>query len=161
LKPSLLVLDVDGVLTDGGIYVDTEGRETVRFNVYDGYGIRSWLEAGGECIWITGRMNPSVSARASKLGITNVFMGVTDKTAVLSEYLQNRDLGWDDVVYIGDDIVDIDPMKRAAFGIAVASAISEVKDVADSITERTGGHGAVREVIDGFLHAAGKSQKHS
>ena len=99
-------------------------------------------------------MNPSVSARASKLGITSVFMGVTDKTAVLSEYLRSRDLDWDDVVYIGDDIVDIDPMKRAAFGIAVASAISEVKEAADSITERTGGHGAVREVIDRFLHAS-------
>lgn len=153
MKPSLLVLDVDGVLTDGGIYVDPEGRETVRFNVYDGQGIRSWLKAGGDCIWISGRNNPAVSLRASFLGVTSVFLGITDKTSVLSDYLKSRDLDWDDVVYIGDDIVDIDPIKRAAYGVAVASSVPEVKEAADIITERMGGHGAVREVVDRFLHA--------
>jgi len=152
VKPSVLVLDVDGVLTDGGIYVDNQGRESIRFNVHDGYGIRSWIDAGGDCVWISGRDNPSVAARAENLGINSLFMGVTDKIAVLEQYIRSRDLQWDDVVYIGDDIVDIEPIRRAAIGVAVASAVPEVKDAADMITQRMGGYGAVREVIDRLIN---------
>lgn len=146
-KIELLILDVDGVLTSGALAYDGEGQRQTTFHVHDGGAIRLWRQSGGRVAIISGRRSPAVDRRAAELGIDHVTQGVTDK---LPAYLDAcRTHGVDDsvVCYIGDDLLDLGPMRRCAYPVAVAGAIPVVKRVARYITRRSGGAGAVGETI--------------
>jgi len=149
----LLVLDVDGVLTDGRIQFDADGREFKVFHVRDGYGIRRVLEAGIEVAIISGRKSVAVEKRAAELGIKNIHLGIDNKISVFKNLLAELGMGAEAAACVGDDTPDRDCMKAAGLGIAVADAHPDLDEVADWHTHLGGGKGAVREVCDLLLSA--------
>jgi 3-deoxy-D-manno-octulosonate 8-phosphate phosphatase (KDO 8-P phosphatase) len=151
----LLAMDVDGVLTDGRIFLDHQGQEWKSFHVHDGQGITLARRAGLPIAWISGRASTAVEHRAAELQVSWVYQRVTDKVQVLRELLQRTGLEAQAVAYIGDDIGDIPVMRRVGLPIAVANALPEVRACAMWVTQRAGGQGAVREVIDLMLRAQG------
>ncbi len=151
----LLILDVDGVLTDGSIILDNAGNEYKSFHVRDGHGIKMLINAGLNVAIITGRHSGVVSRRAQELGITEVFQKCFDKNAVFSGLIKKYSLSEIEVAYIGDDIVDAPIMKRAGLAVAVADAADDIKKYALLVTENRGGRGAVREVTDLILKSKG------
>nr|WP_297459277.1 HAD hydrolase family protein [uncultured Halomonas sp.] len=151
----LLVLDVDGVMTDGQLYFQADGQETKAFATQDGQGLKLLRRAGVEVALITGRESPMVARRAAGLGIEHVFQGRDDKLDVLQTLIQRLDMTLDQVAYCGDDLPDLAPIARAGLGISVPNAPSYIREHADWITERAGGHGAVREICDGLLDMQG------
>ncbi|MEW6418210.1 MAG: 3-deoxy-manno-octulosonate-8-phosphatase KdsC [Nitrospirota bacterium] len=150
-----LILDVDGVLTDGSIILDNEGNEFKSFHVRDGHGIKMLMRAGIKIAMITGRHSKVVERRAQELGITDVFQKCHDKRVAYRQLAEKYSLGDSEIAYIGDDIVDIPILKRSGLSVTVADADNDVKAVAMMITERSGGRGAVREVCDLVLKAKG------
>ncbi|HEX7549580.1 MAG TPA: HAD-IIIA family hydrolase [Candidatus Methylomirabilis sp.] len=154
-RVTLLLLDVDGVLTDGRIIYDADGREIKAFHVRDGHGIKMLQRAGVEVGIITGRRSPVVEIRARELGITLVRQGAPDKVATWREILNEKGLAPEETAYVGDDIVDIPVMRSVGFAATVRDAEAEVIEVADYVAGRRGGRGAVREIIDFLLHARG------
>jgi 3-deoxy-D-manno-octulosonate 8-phosphate phosphatase (KDO 8-P phosphatase) len=152
----LLILDVDGVLTDGRIILDNDGNEFKAFHVRDGHGIRMLIKAGIMVAIITGRHSKVVKRRAQELGITEVFQKCYKKTVAYEQLLGKFGLRDEETAYIGDDIVDISIMRRAGLPAAVADAAVETKAEAAFITKNSGGRGAVREVCDLILKASGK-----
>jgi 3-deoxy-D-manno-octulosonate 8-phosphate phosphatase (KDO 8-P phosphatase) len=152
----LLILDVDGVLTDGRIIMDDEGRETKNFNVKDGHGLKMLIRYGVDVVLLTGRRSLVVEHRAKDLGIAEVHQGSHDKVAIFREICKNRSLDSEHVAYIGDDIVDIPLLKRVGFSAAVSDATEEVKRSVDYVATKTGGNGAVREVSDLILRCQGQ-----
>lgn len=148
-----LVLDVDGVLTDGQLPFDAEGAECKTFHVRDGYGMRRVLEAGIEIIVISGRECPAVRARMDELGIRHVHLGVDDKLKVLRRTLDGLGIDGAAVTCVGDDVPDLACMEFAGLAVAVADAHPALDPVADWHTQRGGGRGAVREVCDLLLDA--------
>jgi len=151
----MLILDVDGVLTDGGIILDNEGNEYKSFNVRDGHGIKMLIRSGMHVAIITGRHSKVVERRAHELGITEVFQKCFDKRIVYRKLLEQYALKENEVAYIGDDIVDAPIMAMAGLPIAVADAAEEAKKYALMVTKNRGGRGAVREVTDFILKAKG------
>ena len=151
----LLVLDVDGVMTDGRIILDNDGNEYKAFHVRDGHGIKMIQRAGIRVALITGRRSKVVDNRASELGIDDVFQKCYDKTAALADLLDKYSLSPDEVAYIGDDIVDVPVLSKVGFPIAVADADKEVMRYAVMVSQKKGGRGAVREVTDFILKAKG------
>jgi len=151
----LLLLDVDGVLTDGKLIYDTEGREFKAFHVRDGHGIKMAQQAGVEVGIITGRRSAMVENRAHELGITLVRQGVHDKIAAWQDVLKEKGLEPTQTAYVGDDILDVPLMRAVGFAAAVADAEPCVIEVADYIAARPGGNGAVRDITDFLLHARG------
>lgn len=151
----LLLVDVDGVLTDGGIVFDGEGREIKRFHVRDGHGIKMLQRAGIRVGIITGRTSAVVGIRARDLGIAVVRQGVTDKVAAWREILETEAAAPGETAYVGDDLVDLPLMREVGFSAAPADADTAVAAAADFVASRPGGHGAVREVADFLLRAAG------
>ena len=151
----LLLLDVDGVLTDGRIVYDADGRETKAFHVRDGHGIKLAQQAGVEVGIITGRRSAVVEHRARELGITLVRQGVYDKMAAWQDMLQEKGLLPAETAYVGDDILDVPLMRAVGFAAAVGDAETCAVEVADYVAARPGGHGAVRDVTDFLLHARG------
>lgn len=149
----LICLDVDGVLTDGGILLDDHGVETKRFHVRDGSGIRMWMHVGGEVAIITGRRGMAVRHRANELGIRYVTQGASDKVSAFRGLLESLELAASQAAMIGDDLPDLSVMRLCGYPIAVADAVAEVRAVARFTTLRPGGHGAVREAIDHLLQA--------
>jgi 3-deoxy-D-manno-octulosonate 8-phosphate phosphatase (KDO 8-P phosphatase) len=149
----LLVLDVDGVLTDGRLYYDAEGRESKCFHVRDGYGIQQVVTAGLQVAVISGRQSPAAAARLAELRITHVFLGRNDKRQVLDQLLLELGIPLDDVAFVGDDVIDLEIMVPAGLGITVADAHPDVLRAADWVTVASGGRGAVREVCDLLLSA--------
>lgn len=147
----LLALDVDGTLTDGGLYVDGSGHEMKRFDVQDGMGIRRFRDAGGHVVIISARQSSATEQRARELSITVEMNGDGDKLEVLQSVAQRQGLKAEEVAYVGDDVNDIDCIRWAGLGFAVANAQPEVCDAADRVTTRSGGHGAVREVVEFIL----------
>jgi 3-deoxy-D-manno-octulosonate 8-phosphate phosphatase (KDO 8-P phosphatase) len=147
----LLCLDVDGVLTDGGIRIDDFGIETKRFHVRDGTGIRMWLGLGYSVAIITGRSGQAVRHRARELGIDLVIQSSKDKQAAFRDLLDQLDLKASQAAMIGDDLPDIPVMTLCGYPMAVADASEEVKELAAYVTERKGGYGAVREAIEHVL----------
>lgn len=143
-----LLLDVDGVMTDGTIYLDNDGCETKAFNIYDGSGIHHARKLGIQVGIITGRKSRIVSHRAKELGITEVHQGVLNKIKVYDQILSNYSLKDEDVAFIGDDIIDLPVLSRVGFSVSVPNAHPEVRKKVDWVTTRAGGHGAVREVTD-------------
>ena len=152
----LLILDVDGVLTDGGIIVHSDGTESKRFHVQDGHGIKLWHRAGGMTAIVSGRTSGPTEHRARQLDIAHVLQGKLDKLPAMEGLLRQLGLGWEHTAVIGDDVVDIPTVRRAGFGVAVANAVEELKAVADFVTRCSGGHGAVREVIEMILKTSGR-----
>ena len=152
----LLVLDVDGVLTDGGLIWDSDGQESKVFHVHDGHGIRLAQRAGIEVALLTGRNSQVVAFRARDLGIELVIQGSKNKLADYEEMLQLRQLENQDVAYVGDDLVDVPVLKRVGLAIAVANAAHYVHARCHASTHKAGGHGAVREVCDLLLMAQNK-----
>ncbi|MBI4378015.1 MAG: HAD hydrolase family protein [Nitrospinae bacterium] len=155
----LLIMDVDGVLTDGRIVIDDRGRELKFFDVKDGHGIALAHRAGLITAIISGRNSGVVDIRAKELGIKIVYQNSIDKIKSYESILKKTGLKDGDVAFIGDDIVDLPLMRRVGLSIAVADAVSNVKDAADMVTEKKGGRGAVREAIEFILDAKGLWKK--
>ena len=149
----LLVLDVDGVLTDGRLYYDADGHETKCFHVRDGYGIQRLLAAGLLVAVISGRSSGAAAARLAELQVPHVFLGRNDKHRVLDGLLAELGVPLACVACVGDDVTDLPIMRAAGLGITVADAHPDVLDAADWITVAGGGQGAVREVCDVLLAA--------
>ncbi len=158
-KVRLFLVDVDGVLTDGGIVYDVDGREIKRFNVRDGHGIKMLQRAGVEVGIITGRTSEVVAVRARELGISLVRQGATDKVEVWRRILEETGFSAGETSYVGDDIVDVPLLRQVRFAATVADAESYVLEAADFISSRPGGHGAVREIIEFVLRSSGAWEK--
>jgi 3-deoxy-D-manno-octulosonate 8-phosphate phosphatase (KDO 8-P phosphatase) len=152
----MLVMDVDGVLTDGTIILDADGRESKRFCLLDGHGIRMWHRAGLESAIISGRESVATSVRAEQLSVKHVIQGQKKKLPAYEALLKETGLEARQTVYIGDDLLDIPLVKRAGLGVAVANAVEELKEASDMVTGRAGGEGAVREVIEYILKNTGR-----
>jgi len=152
----LLVLDVDGVLTDGGLYYDLQNQVMKRFDVQDGLGIRIAQQAGIRVAVITGLDSPAVACRIRDLGITDYYAGFLDKRSCLEELKEKYGLQWEQMAYLGDDWVDLSVMDMVGLSLAVANAQPEIKNIASYVTTAKGGQGAVREVIRHLLMAQGK-----
>lgn len=156
---ALLVLDVDGVLTDGGLYFSDDGEAMKRFSILDGLGIKLLASAGVSTAIITGRSSGIVERRAAELSIAHLVQGREDKRSALQELLARLAVPASQTAYAGDDLPDIGAMQFSALGIAVANAHREVKSRADWVCSRSGGHGAVREIADMLLMARGSYQQ--
>lgn len=152
-KIKLLALDVDGVLTDGSIYISPAGEVFKGFNAKDGMGISCALRSGLQIAVITGRQSPIVERRCEELGITLLQQGVKDKRLALQQMAQELGLVREEIAYMGDDLNDIPAFKASGLNIVPADAAMEVLAVADIITKASGGRGAVREAITMILAA--------
>lgn len=145
---SLLVLDVDGVLTDGRIELQPDGGVTAKFHVQDGCAIKSWLRCGHRAAILSGRANPLVERRAVELGLEYARTGVKDKLAGFQQILVDFRVDQRSVGYIGDDLPDLNAMRRCGFAAAVADANPAVKRISGYVSRRRGGQGAVAEIIE-------------
>lgn len=152
----MLVLDVDGVLTDGRIVVDERGRESKFFNVLDGHGIKMCKRAGLMVAFLSGRASAPTKQQAKELKVDFCLEGRRDKLKGLRELMRMSGVSLEQIAYVGDDLPDLPVIRCAGFGAAVANAVDEVKDAADYITKRKGGQGAVREVIEYILRKTGR-----
>ena len=152
-KTRLLIMDVDGVLTDGRIIQDGHGHELKVFDVKDGHGIVMAHRAKLRTALISGRESETITRRAVELGIELVFQKIWNKLEVYEKILVDTKLTHDEVAYIGDDLIDIPLLRRVGLAVAVADAVDEVKAAVHLITQRPGGQGAVREVIELILRA--------
>ena len=151
----LLLLDVDGVMTDGGIIYDASGTETKVFNVKDGHGIKMLQRHGIEVGIITGRTSPVVTIRANELGIGLVYQGALKKLESYDDVKRKTGLSDSQIAYVGDDVIDVPVMRRVIFAAAPVDALPEARAAAHYVTERAGGRGAVREVCDMILKGRG------
>ncbi|RUR32362.1 HAD family hydrolase [Vreelandella andesensis] len=154
-RVKLLAIDVDGVLTDGRLYFQADGIEIKAFHTQDGHGLKLLKRVGIHVALITGRDSPMVSQRAASLGITHVYQGCEDKLNTLRALCQRLDITLEQVAYCGDDLPDLAPIKRSGVGITVPNAPDYMHVHADWITDRLGGHGAVREICDTLLMSQG------
>jgi len=155
-KIRMLILDVDGVLTDGGIILDNDGNEFKAFHVRDGHGIKMLGKIGVHVALITGRYSQVVDRRALELGIAEVYQRCHAKAVAYEQLMSKFSLSDDQVAYVGDDVVDIALLKRVGLPVVVADAAEEAKKHALLITSNRGGRGAVREVTDLLIKASGK-----
>jgi len=155
----LLILDVDGVMTDGGIIRDDTGQQIKRFHVRDGAGIVMWRRLDKHVAVITGKESDVVTHRAEELGIEYVYQNVSNKADVFAELIEQLGITAAQVAYIGDDLPDLPVMKKVGVPIAVADAAEEVRAVAKYVTRFPGGYGAVRDGIEYLLKEMGLWQK--
>jgi len=154
-KIKVFVMDVDGVLTDGQIIVDSNGVESKNFDVQDGFGIVFLKKCGIITAIISARESGVVAYRAKDLKIDRVYVGVYPKMSAYENLLKEYNVSDEEVCFIGDDLADMAIMKRCGMAIAVANAVDEVKQIADHVTIKQGGKGAVREAIELILKAQG------
>lgn len=154
-KVRLLVMDVDGVLTDGRMVLSDKGDELKMFHTHDGIGLALAHRAGLHTALVTGETSPIAKTRGDKLGVGAVVLGARRKGDVVEELLAER--GWprEALAYIGDDLLDIPALERAGLAVTVADAVTDVKAVAHVVTKAPGGHGAVRECVELILRAQG------
>lgn len=152
----LLLLDVDGVMTDGRIIYDDRGCELKAFDVKDGHGIKMLQRAGIEVGIITGRQSQVVDIRARELGIEILYQGVKDKLVPYREILLTRGLRDEEIAYVGDDVVDLPILRRVGFAATVADAVTEIRPYVHHVASRRGGRGAVREICDLLLKGSGR-----
>lgn len=148
--------DVDGVLTDGGLYMSAEGEMLKRFHILDGLGLKLLQEGGITPVVITGRDSPPLRARLAALGVTNVHYGTEDKAPAAQKTLAALGLDWAQAAAIGDDWPDLPVLRRCGFAVAPANAHAEVRAAAAYVTTAAGGHGAAREFCDLLLVACGR-----
>jgi len=158
-KIKMLVLDVDGVLTDGKIIMDDDGKEYKNFDVQDGFGLALMRRAGFKTAFITGKGSNVVKARAKQIKIDKVYLDAYPKINVYKKLLKTFKVKDDQICYMGDDIFDMRVLERVGFAATVPNARPEVKKICDYVTKKKGGHGAVREVIELILKAQGKWKK--
>ncbi|MDQ5889315.1 MAG: 3-deoxy-D-manno-octulosonate 8-phosphate phosphatase phosphatase, partial [Pseudomonadota bacterium] len=149
----LLVLDVDGVLTDGKLYLSDSGEEIKAFNTLDGHGLKMLKASGVDVAIITGRKSRLVEMRAGNLGIAHLYQGVEDKLSAFRELIGKLGLQPQQVAFMGDDLVDLPAMRRAGLALTVPAAPALVKQHAHYVSERSGGDGAVREVCELIMQA--------
>jgi len=147
----LILSDVDGVLTDGTIEIDHDGNESKRYSTLDGYGIRMWQQAGYGIGLVTGRNCPCIYHRAQNLGIEIVRTGTFAKWEAVIEIAAEQNLSMEEIAYIGDDYPDLPAIRAVGLGVTVPHAPQELKNAAEYITQRLGGYGAVRDLIDQIL----------
>ena len=150
-KVKLLALDVDGILTDGGLYYTEEGEELKKFNVKDGMGLKLLMQKGIEVAVITASNSKATLHRCRKLGIDHVYLDVEDKLNVIKQLCEKLALSLSEVAYAGDDLNDLPILKEVGFPLTVADAISANKEEAIYVTSLRGGEGAVREICDKLL----------
>jgi 3-deoxy-D-manno-octulosonate 8-phosphate phosphatase (KDO 8-P phosphatase) len=155
-KLKLLILDVDGVLTDGKLFFDHQGNEYKSFHVRDGHGIKLLRQTGVEVAVISGRKSNSVALRMKNLGIEHVYQGHENKRAAFNEVIEKIGITSEQAAHVGDDLLDLPIMIRVGLSIAVSDANFAVKQRADWCTTLPGGHGAVREVCDFIMQAQGR-----
>lgn len=155
---NMLVLDVDGVLTDGRLYFDNQGNEMKAFSTRDGLGLTSLQGQGIQLALITGRQSEIVAQRAAQLGITQVYQGRNDKLNAFHELLSDTGMDEQNICYAGDDWIDLPVLDRVGLAVTVADADDVVKNRVHWVTSRKGGHGAVREICDLILAARGLDQ---
>lgn len=151
LQVKVVLLDVDGVLTDGGIYYDPTGREIKRFHVTDGMGIELLRHAQIRVVILSGRASEALSRRAAELKITECYQGVRDKKTHIERLRKQWQLTADELLYVGDDLNDLPAFEAVGVRVAVANSAPEVKQRADYVTHCTGGNGAIREVCEWLL----------
>jgi 3-deoxy-D-manno-octulosonate 8-phosphate phosphatase (KDO 8-P phosphatase) len=156
IRIRLLLLDVDGVMTDGRIIYDDHGGETKAFDVRDGHGIKLLQRAGIRVGIITGRQSAVVQRRAEELGIELVYQGVKDKLVPLREIQQKTGFVLEEIAYAGDDVIDLPVLRRVGFAATVADAVDDVKPHVHYVTHANGGRGAVRELCDLLLKETGR-----
>ena len=149
-------LDVDGVLTDGRLFIDEAGRGGRAFHVHDGLATDWFQRLGGVVVICSGKSSGSITARARELSVEHVIQGSRDKLADMERLLVRLDLSLAQTAVIGDDLPDVPLMRRCGFPIAVANAVDEVKAAARLVTQRAGGNGAVREAIEHLLRRCGR-----
>ena len=154
----LLLMDCDGVLTDGRLWLTGDGDEQKSFNTHDGLGLSLLHRAGLKSGIITGRSSKAVTRRAQELGIEFVRQGNPDKIAAFEQLLLEANVAESEVAFVGDDLPDIPLMRRAELAVAVADAVEETRFAAHYLTRAIGGHGAVREVIELILKSQGRWQ---
>lgn len=154
----LIILDVDGVMTDGSLYFDNQGQEFKAFNSHDGHGIRLLLENSIEVAIITGRESELVKHRANNLNLSPnlIYQGYRDKLPAFNDLLQKTGYTKEEIAYVGDDVIDLPIMSQVGFSIAVGNANWFVKEHSDWVCSLSGGKGAVREVCELILKAQGK-----
>jgi len=158
-KIKLLLLDVDGVLTDGRIIYDSKGHDAKFFDVHDGMGVYLLKKAGIPTMLITAKGSRAIKPRARDMHVEVVFENISPKTAVLEKILNKYKVSSDEICFVGDDLVDLCLMKRVGLAIAVFNACPEIKQAASYVTLRYGGRGAVREVAELILKAQGQWQE--
>ncbi len=158
-KIRLVIFDVDGVLTDGRLYFDAEGREYKGFHARDGFGLKLLRQTGVETAVISGRSSPAVALRMKSLDITHVYQGRENKLEVFVELLAELNLSSEQVAHVGDDLLDLPLMRRAGLAVAVADAHPGILEHAHWITANPGGAGAAREVCDLVMEAQGNLRK--
>ncbi len=151
----LVTFDVDGVMTDGGLYLSDSGNEFKRFNTLDGLGIKLLKASGVQVAIITGRSSQCVALRAQNLGIEHVYQGVERKIDAMNDLLNKLNLTRDAAAYMGDDVVDLPVMRNVGLAISVPDAPQLVRENAHYITQHRGGNGAVREACELLMHAQG------
>ncbi len=147
----LIVLDVDGCLTDGTIVYNSDGSETKVFNVKDGLGIATWIRMGYHVAIITGRESKIVKRRADELGIKLLYQGVKDKESLLKKIIVEHDITPKEIAAIGDDLNDFNMLKLVGYSYAPANAVKDIKDIVRTVLSKNGGDGAVREMIDDII----------
>jgi 3-deoxy-D-manno-octulosonate 8-phosphate phosphatase (KDO 8-P phosphatase) len=151
----LLVLDVDGVLTDGRVVYTANGDEIKSFHVRDGSGLKFWRQSGKKIAILSGRTSPAVDRRAAELGITTVVQGVGEKLPAFRRILSDLGLRPDQACAVGDDLPDLPVLRHCGLGVAVADAVPELKAAAAYVTAVPGGHGAVREAVEWLMRGQG------
>jgi YrbI family 3-deoxy-D-manno-octulosonate 8-phosphate phosphatase len=155
-RVELILADIDGVLTDGGLLYDNQGIEIKQFHIRDGLGIKLWQRAGFQFGVLTARASHIVKVRAGELGIDIVRQGFEDKVPITHEILRDLGLSPEQTCFIGDDLTDIPVIRMVGFGVAVADAAAEVRAAAAHVTQLPGGRGAVRELVETILKAKGR-----
>ncbi len=157
-RVKIFLCDVDGVLTNATVFIG-DGREFKEFHIRDGLGLRLLQRSGIKVGWISNRPSTATQQRADELKIDFLYQAKGSKVDAVEAILKQAGLDWDDVCYMGDDVVDLGALKRAGVAIGVPSAIEEVKALADYVTRAEGGHGAVREAVGLILKAQNKWQR--
>ncbi len=155
----IVIIDVDGVLTDGRIILDANGNESKAFNVQDGTGITYLHRAGIKTAIISGRESKVVEQRAKELCIEDVYLGIHNKIEAYEDILEKHKIEDSEICYIGDDLIDLPILRRVGFSVAVPNAVIEVKESVSYVTNTPGGYGAIREVAEKILKSQGKWDK--
>ncbi len=154
-KITMLICDVDGVMTDGSLFFGDDGQEYKFFNSLDGHGMKMLQQSGVKIAVITGRTSDVVRHRMKNLSISIIYQGQSDKRLALNDLLQEQQISCEQIAYMGDDIVDLPVMNRIGLSVAVANAHELVKERAHMVTTASGGHGAVREFCEFLMKAQG------
>ncbi len=152
-KIRLFAMDVDGVLTDGGVFISSDGTETKRFCIIDGLGLLLVREAGVDLAWVSGRPSAATTLRATELKIPHLVQGRKDKLEALKELASSLGIALGECAYMGDDFIDAPAIRAAGIGITVPTALPAATEAADYVTRSNAGYGAVREVCDLILAA--------